>query len=150
MHEIGGSGPSDAGKGGPFGIGPWAACQGTAEILRENAERLFGRRTHIELRAGGLWYEVGEDGSEASEATSLHSNRRRGGCWHGALVQYRPELLTEVEVRFPSAKAKQESNSNTGAWRTWATDRSAPARPSKHEWSGIIASFARSVPGTSS
>lgn len=57
----------------------------------------------IEPRAGGRWYETGEDGSEClwGDVIAWEPPQRILLAWRiGADWKYDPDLLTEVEVRF--------------------------------------------------
>lgn len=57
----------------------------------------------IEPRAGGRWYEIGEDGSECDwgEVLAWEPPTRVLLAWRiGVDWQFDPKLLTEVDVRF--------------------------------------------------
>ena len=59
----------------------------------------------IEPRAGGRWYEIGEDGSQCDwgEVLAWEPPARLLLAWRiGADWQYDPALLTEIEIRFIS------------------------------------------------
>jgi uncharacterized protein YndB with AHSA1/START domain len=61
------------------------------------------RNAVIEPKAGGRWYEIGEDGSECDWGEVLAWDRptRLVLAWRiGFDWRYDPNLLTEVEVRF--------------------------------------------------
>jgi uncharacterized protein YndB with AHSA1/START domain len=108
----------------------------------------------IEPRAGGRWYEVGEDGSQCQwgDVLAFEPSSRLLLAWRiGADWQYRPELLTEVEVRFvpvgegeTRVELEHRRLENMGD----GTEQTRETFESEHGWSGILASFARSIPGT--
>ncbi|MER8547341.1 SRPBCC family protein [Mesorhizobium sp. M0684] len=57
----------------------------------------------IEPKAGGRWYEIGEDGSQCDwgEVLAWDPPSRLTLAWRiGAGWRYDPALLTEVEIRF--------------------------------------------------
>lgn len=57
----------------------------------------------VEPRAGGRWYEVGEDGSQCDwgKVLAWEPPHRLVLAWQvDATYTYAPELITEVEVRF--------------------------------------------------
>jgi len=62
----------------------------------------------IEPRAGGRWYEVGEDGAECDwgDVLAWEPPSRLLLAWRiGADWKHHPDLLTEVEVTFTAAGA---------------------------------------------
>jgi hypothetical protein len=97
----------------------------TVKAAREHAFAVFARgawwpkknsllasplkETVIEPRAGGRWYERGEDGSECDwgKVLAWEPPARMLLAWQlNGRFQYDPDLITEVEVTFTAVGAK--------------------------------------------
>jgi uncharacterized protein YndB with AHSA1/START domain len=64
----------------------------------------------MEPRAGGRWYEIGEDGSECEwgKVLAWEPPSRVLLAWQiGGDWQFHPELITEMDVRFIALNAKE-------------------------------------------
>lgn len=102
----------------------------------------------IEPRAGGRWYEIGEDGGQCDwgEVLAWEPPARILLAWRiGADWRYDPTLLTEVEVRFiplgtQSTRVELEHRllGNMGEAEVAARQ----TFESEHGWSGILGSYA--------
>jgi uncharacterized protein YndB with AHSA1/START domain len=105
----------------------------------------------IEPRAGGRWYEVGEDGSECQWGDVLvwEPPARIVLAWRiGANWRFDPDLLTEVEVRFIPAgegtttvELEHRKLENMGA----AMETARAAFESERGWNVILASYQRAL-----
>jgi uncharacterized protein YndB with AHSA1/START domain len=102
----------------------------------------------IEPKAGGRWYEIGEDGSECDwgEVLAWEPPSRVTLAWRiGADWRYDPELLTEVDVRFVAlgenatrVKLEHRLLENIGD----AAEAARQTFESERGWSGILAGYA--------
>jgi uncharacterized protein YndB with AHSA1/START domain len=105
----------------------------------------------IEPRAGGRWYEVGDDGSECDwgEVLKWEAPNHVLLAWRIRMDwQYDPNLLTEVDVRFTalgenSTRVDLEHRllENMGE----AAEQARRVFESDQGWGGILAGYARQV-----
>ena len=105
----------------------------------------------IEPKAGGRWYEIGEDGSECpwGDVLAWEPPSRILLAWRiGPDWRFDPKLLTEVEVRFVRVAAERTTvelehrlleNMGDGAAAAQA------AYDSEGGWSGILGGFVEAV-----
>lgn len=101
----------------------------------------------IEPRAGGRWYEIGEDGSECQwgEVLAWEPPQRLLLAWRiGTDWKYNPDLLTEVEVKFTSVDGartevalEHRKLENMGA----SAEETRAIFDSEGGWLGILANF---------
>ena len=102
----------------------------------------------IEPRAGGRWYEIGEDGSECQWGDVLvwEPPSRLVLAWRlGADFTYDPALLTEVEVTFTPAGGDRTRVDLEHRLIENMGERAAEARESVDSpggWGSILAAFA--------
>lgn len=105
----------------------------------------------VEPRAGGRWYEVGEDGSECDWGEVLHweAPDRVLLAWRITTGwRYDPALLTEIDIRFVAQGEKSTrvelehrllENLGEGAEKTRQIFDTEPG------WSTLLASYAAEV-----
>lgn len=104
----------------------------------------------IEPRAGGRWYEVGEDGTECDWGRVLiwEPPQRLVLAWQlSAQWQYDPSLLTEVEVRFTSDGATTRVDLEHRHLERFGVDaeKVRDSIDSPRGWSSILESFAEAA-----
>lgn len=102
----------------------------------------------IEPRAGGRWYEIGQDGAQCDwgEVLAWEPPSRVLLAWRiGADWRFDPTLLTEVEVRFIKLSEKvtrveleHRLLENLGD----AAEATRQTFESEHGWGGILAGYA--------
>lgn len=102
----------------------------------------------IEPRAGGRWYEIGEDGSQCDwgEVLAWEPPKRIVLAWRiGVDWRFDPNLLTEVEVSFTAlgndttrVDLEHRLLENMGA----AAEQAREVFGSEGGWSGLLAMFA--------
>jgi uncharacterized protein YndB with AHSA1/START domain len=102
----------------------------------------------IEPKAGGRWYEIGEDGSECDwgEVLAWEPPSRVTLAWRiGADWRYDPALLTEVDVRFVAlgenatrVELEHRLLENMGE----AAEAARQTFESEHGWGGILDGYA--------
>jgi uncharacterized protein YndB with AHSA1/START domain len=105
----------------------------------------------IEPKAGGRWFEVGEDGNrcEWGEVLAWEPPTRLLLAWRiGTDWQYLPDLLTEVEVRFTpiddrTTRVELEHRllENMGE----AAEAARVTFESEHGWGAILAGYAKAA-----
>ena len=104
----------------------------------------------LEPRAGGRWYEIGEDGSQCEwgKVEVFDPPRRVLLLWQiGAQWKYDPTLVTQVDVKFiqvgESTRVELEhrhlERMGVGA------DSVRQAVDSPNGWSGLLAAFAQTA-----
>jgi uncharacterized protein YndB with AHSA1/START domain len=103
----------------------------------------------MEPRAGGRWFERGEDGSECEWGRVLawEPGRRLVLAWQiDAQWRYDPDLLTEVEIRFTedSGGALVELEHRLDGYGE-AAEQLRQIFEAPAGWSGVLASFAHAV-----
>ena len=105
----------------------------------------------IEPKAGGRWYEIGEDGSECDwgDVLAWEPPARLLLAWRlNAQWEYDPDLLTEVEIRFV-ALSESETRvdfEHRGFERMGAGGEAARAGvDAPNGWGGILAEFQRAA-----
>jgi uncharacterized protein YndB with AHSA1/START domain len=101
----------------------------------------------IEPRAGGRWFEIGEDGAQCDwgdvlvwePPTRLVLAWRLGGDW-----KYHKDLLTEVEVRFNAEGARTRVDFEHRKLENWGAggDAARAAIDSDGGWSGLLKLYA--------
>jgi uncharacterized protein YndB with AHSA1/START domain len=108
------------------------------------------RSATIEPRAGGRWFETGEDGSETpwGEVLAWDPPGRLVMVWRiGGDFTYNPALHTEVEVVFTEVAGgtrvdlEHRHLERMGA----AEERARAAFESPNGWGGVLALFAAAV-----
>ncbi|MER9231054.1 SRPBCC family protein [Mesorhizobium sp. M0622] len=102
----------------------------------------------IEPKAGGRWYEIGEDGSECDwgEVLAWDPPSRLTLAWRiGADWRFDPELLTEVDIRFVTlgenatrVELEHRLLENMGE----AAEAARQAFESEGGWSGLLDRYA--------
>lgn len=105
------------------------------------------RTAVIEPRAGGRWYEIGEDGSECrwGDVLAWEPPGRVLLAWRiGIDWKYDPELLTEVDVRFTAlgdnaTRVDLEHRLLENMGETAA--RAREVFESEKGWSGLLAAY---------
>ena len=126
-------------------------------VFTEGFDRWWPKSHHIgkapmargvlELRAGGRWYEVGEDGAECEwgEVLACEPPRRLLLAWRlNAQWTYDPELHTEVEVTFTDVGAGETrvDLEHRGLERMGAGAETARnAIDSPDGWGALLAAF---------
>lgn len=105
----------------------------------------------IEPRAGGRWYEVGEDGSECDwgEVLAWDPPTRLLLAWRiGVDWQFDPKLLTEVDVRFTAISDGETRVALEHRLLENMGEAAAKAREvfdSEGGWTGLLAAYRSSV-----
>jgi uncharacterized protein YndB with AHSA1/START domain len=105
----------------------------------------------IEPRAGGRWYEIGEDGSECDwgDVLAWEPPARLLLAWRlNAKWEYDPDLLTEVEVRFtPLGEAETRVDfEHRGFERMGAGGEAARMSvDSPNGWGALLAEFQKAA-----
>lgn len=105
----------------------------------------------IEPRAGGRWYERGEDGSECDwgRVVSWEPPARMVLAWQiSAQWQFDPELYTEVEVRFRALDAEHTEVTLEHRLLENYGEAAAGLRQgvdSPNGWGALLAEFAKVV-----
>jgi uncharacterized protein YndB with AHSA1/START domain len=105
------------------------------------------KTTVIEPRAGGRWYEIGEDGSECNWGDVLiwAPPERLVLAWRlGAGWKYDKDLLTEVEIRFTAKGACTRIDFEHRKLENWgaAAEATRAAIDSDGGWSGLLKLYA--------
>jgi Uncharacterized conserved protein len=105
----------------------------------------------IEPRAGGRWYEIGEDGSECDwgEVLAWEPPTRVLLAWRiGVDWQFDPKLLTEVDVRFTAigdgetrVELEHRQLENMGE----AAAKAREVFDSEGGWGGLLAAYRSAV-----
>jgi uncharacterized protein YndB with AHSA1/START domain len=111
------------------------------------------RNAVLEPKAGGRWYEIGEDGSECDwgEVLAWEPPGRVLVAWRiRPDWQYDPDLLTEVEIRFTEVgktttrvELEHRLLENMGA----AGEQAREIFDSDGGWTGLLQGYARLVNG---
>ncbi|MBD9373592.1 SRPBCC domain-containing protein [Rhizobium sp. ARZ01] len=109
------------------------------------------REAVIEPRAGGRWYEIGEDGSECEwgEVLAWERPTRLVLAWRiGADWRYDPHLLTEVEITFTQVGTTATRVELEHRLLENMGDKEAAAREAFNSpggWPGLLAAYASMV-----
>jgi uncharacterized protein YndB with AHSA1/START domain len=122
-------------------VGSWWPLDRYAVAVDDENDQVTAVDSIIEPRAGGRWYEVRSDSSEADwgEVLVFEAPHRLVATWHPGRSA---DQATEIEVRFtPEGDATRVELTHRG-WERLG-DRAADARQGyEGGWAGVLANYA--------